>query len=310
MAQQLIQDRTPAAYAGVEAYARAHAKEDAGALAWLAVGYAHVIDHEYAKAIDPLNRAKPLAGDLGDYVAYYLGLCYLQTGRQAEGMATLATFSSAYPDSLLARDAHLAYANGLLSEGRAAEAAEILEKDRLPVRSDIEFAVGKAYAALGQTSKAAEAFSNVYFNMPSSPDADNAYSELIKLHGAPPTTVAQRKARAELLIKARRYADAAAEFGQLAANASPETRPEAELAQRIGPDDLRPLALQERDLRARNPGARRLAHPALYDRGGQRREQHDEQHQGVLASVVRGSDPPAWMRTNRWYSFITRRGYS
>ncbi|HWJ47545.1 MAG TPA: hypothetical protein VNS62_07825, partial [Candidatus Udaeobacter sp.] len=32
MAQQLIQDRTPAAYAGVEAYARAHSKEDAGAL--------------------------------------------------------------------------------------------------------------------------------------------------------------------------------------------------------------------------------------------------------------------------------------
>ncbi|MGA9863132.1 MAG: hypothetical protein WBQ19_13545, partial [Terriglobales bacterium] len=37
MAQQLLQDRTPTAYAGVEAYARRHAKEDAdaGALAWL-----------------------------------------------------------------------------------------------------------------------------------------------------------------------------------------------------------------------------------------------------------------------------------
>ena len=77
MAQQLIQDRTPAGYAGVEAYARAHAKEDAGALAWLVVGYAHVIEHEYVKAIEPLNRAKPMAGDLGDYIAYYLGTCYL-----------------------------------------------------------------------------------------------------------------------------------------------------------------------------------------------------------------------------------------
>ncbi|HKV61328.1 MAG TPA: hypothetical protein VJO16_05405, partial [Candidatus Acidoferrum sp.] len=67
MAQQLIQDRTPAAYAGVEAYARAHSKEDAGALAWLVVGYAHFIDKDYAKAIEPLNRAKPMAGDLGDY---------------------------------------------------------------------------------------------------------------------------------------------------------------------------------------------------------------------------------------------------
>ena len=230
MAQQLIQDRTPAAYAGVEAYARAHAKEDAGALAWLVVGYAHVIDHDYAKAIEPLNRAKPLAGDLGDYVSYYLGMSYLQTGHQAEGMATLANFSTNYPDSLLARDAHLSYANGLLTEGRAAEAVSLLEKDRLPARSDIEFAVGKAYAAVGQPVKAAEAFSNVYFNMPTSPDADAAYSELVKLQGAPPTSTTQRKARAELLIKARRYADAASEFSQLAAHATPEQKPEAQLA--------------------------------------------------------------------------------
>src|SRR5581483_10965956 len=89
MAQQLISDRTPAAYAGVEAYARSHSKEDAGALAWLVVGYAHFIDHDYAKAIEPLSRAKPMAGDLGDYISYYLGTCYLQTGHQAEGLAAL-----------------------------------------------------------------------------------------------------------------------------------------------------------------------------------------------------------------------------
>ena len=46
MARQLLQDRTPAAYAGVEAYATRHAKEDAGALAWLVVGYAHALDHD------------------------------------------------------------------------------------------------------------------------------------------------------------------------------------------------------------------------------------------------------------------------
>ena len=73
MARQLLQDRTPAAYAGVEAYARHHAQEDAGALAWLVLGYAHILDKDYAKAVDPLNRAKPKAGDLGDYVSYYLG---------------------------------------------------------------------------------------------------------------------------------------------------------------------------------------------------------------------------------------------
>ena len=230
MAQQLIQDRSPAGYAGVESYARAHSKEDAGALAWLVVGYAHVLDHDCAKAIDPLNRAKPLAGDLGDYVAYYLGTCYLQTGRQAEGLASLANFSATYPDSLLVREAHLSYAGALLAEGRASEAVELLEKDRLPARSDVELALGRAYAALHQNDKAAQALANVYYNMPTSAEADTANSELKKLSPVPPATPAQRKTRADLLMKAKRYNDATDEYRDLAMHASPEGRPAAELA--------------------------------------------------------------------------------
>jgi peptidoglycan lytic transglycosylase len=230
MAQQLIQDRSPAAYTGVEAYARAHAKEDPGALAWLVVGYAHVLDHDYSRAIDPLNRAKPLAGDLGDYVAYYLGTCYLQMGRQAEALATLANFETTYPDSLLIRDAHVNYAGTLLTEGRAAEAAELLEKDRLPARSDIEYTLGRAYAALGQTAKAAEALQNVYYNMPTAAEADGAYTELKKLSLQLAATQAQLKTRAELLVKARRYNDAADEYREMLIHSSAADRPAAELA--------------------------------------------------------------------------------
>ena len=229
MAQQLIQDRSPAGYAGVEAYARAHSKEDAGALAWLVVGYSHFLDHDCAKAIDPLNRAKPLAGDLGDYVAYYLGTCYFQTGPQDEGIAALANFGTTYRDSLLIRDAHLSYASALIAEGRAAEAAELLEKDRLPARSDIEFALGRAYATLSQNAKAVEAFANVYYKMPTAGEADAADAELKKLPSPPSPTPAQRKIRAELLMKAKRYNDAADEYRELAIHASPEARPAAEL---------------------------------------------------------------------------------
>ena len=78
-------------------YARAHAKDDAGALAWLVLGYAQVLDKDYAKAIDPLSRAKIHAGDLGDYVGYYLGISYLQTGHTAEALATLADFGKTIP---------------------------------------------------------------------------------------------------------------------------------------------------------------------------------------------------------------------
>lgn len=229
MAQQLIQDRSAAGYAGVERYARAHASEDAGALAWLVVGYAHVLDHDYAKAIDPLNRAKPLAGDLGDYVDFYLGTCYLQTGRRAEGMATFANFSSNHPDSLLLRDVQVAYAEALVSDGRAREAVDLLEKDRLPTRSDVELELGKAYSAAGEKEKAAEILAHIYYTMPTAAEADAANEELKKLSISFQPTLAQRKTRAELLVKGRRFADAADEYRELAIHATPQERPAAEL---------------------------------------------------------------------------------
>jgi soluble lytic murein transglycosylase len=230
MAQQLIQDRTLPAYAGVLAYATTHARDDAGALAWLVLGYAHVLDHEYAKAIDPLNRAKALAGELSDYVAYYLGSSYLQTGRQAEAMAALASFSTTYPDSLLSRDADVSYAGAMLGEGQAKEVVDLLEKDRLPVRPDLELTLGRAYAALGQTAKAAEAFENIYYNMPGAVEADSAYSELRKLPNTPQATAARHRARGDLLLKARRYNDAADEYRQLVSESGNDDRPAAELA--------------------------------------------------------------------------------
>ena len=230
MAQQLLQDRSPAAYAGVEAYARAHAKEDAGALAWLAVGYARVLDRDYAKAIDPLNRAKPHAGDLGDYVAYYLGTSYLQTGRAAEALAALADFAGAHPDSVLVRDANLIYASALMAEGRKAEAITLLERNRSPLRADIELALGRAYEAAGEYPQAIESLANLYYTMPTSPEADEAYSELRRLPSAPPPTVAQRKTRADLLMKGRRYADAAEEYRVLVSEAGAEERPAMQLA--------------------------------------------------------------------------------
>ncbi|MGA8437486.1 MAG: transglycosylase SLT domain-containing protein [Candidatus Sulfotelmatobacter sp.] len=230
MAQQLLQDRSLPAYAGVQGYALAHAREDAGALAWLVLGYAHVLDKDYAKAIEPLSRAKIHAGDLGDYVAYYLGTSYLETGHTAEALATLADFAKLHPDSLLGRDAQVSYADALLLEGQAAEATSLLERIRLPIRSDVEFALGRAYAASGQTAKAAETLDHIYYTMPAATEADAAYAELMKLPSVPPPTVAQLKTRAEALISRHRYTDAADEYRSLVNATSPDDRPKMQLA--------------------------------------------------------------------------------
>ncbi|HTR24229.1 MAG TPA: transglycosylase SLT domain-containing protein [Terriglobales bacterium] len=228
MAQQLLQDRTPTAYAGVEAYARKHAKEGAGALAWLVIGYAHTLDQDYAKAIEPLNRAKAGASELADYVAYYLGDAYMKTGHNAEALATLAQFSTNYPDSLLIRDAHLVYASVLYDEGRAQEAAALLEKDRLPVRSDIELQIGRAYELAGDKQKAIDAFRNLYFNIPNSSEADAAGAELRKL--AITGSAGERRTRADLLFKSKHYSDAADDYRTLANEASGADRTTLQLA--------------------------------------------------------------------------------
>lgn len=226
MARQLLQDRTPAAYAGVEAYARRHAKEDAGALAWLVVGYAHVLDRDYAKAIDPLSRAKARAGDIGDYVSYYLGFSYFQTGRIPEAIATLSVFDKTYPESLLTRDSHVIYANALLSDGRAADAAELLEKDRSPIRPDLELALGRAYAASGDPAKAATIFRNLYYTMPLSGEANSAQTELSRLPAnLQAAAYADRKSRADLLAKGKQYNEAANEYRALQDEAPAGDRP-------------------------------------------------------------------------------------
>jgi soluble lytic murein transglycosylase len=228
MAQQLLQDRTPAAYAGVEAYARRHLKEDAGALAWLVLGYAHTLDRDYGRAIDPLNRAKAGASELGDYVAYYLGQAYLNTAHNAEALATLAEFGKNFPDSLLIRDAHLLYATGLLEEGRGQDAATLLEKDRTPARSDVELAIGRAYVATGDKQKAADAFRNVYFNFPNSAEGDAAGTELRRLGVT--GTVAERRTRADLLFKAKHYSEAASDYRDFMNEATGANRTELQLA--------------------------------------------------------------------------------
>ena len=234
MARQLLQDRTPAAYAGVEGYARKHTKEDAGALAWLVLGYARSQDNDWPKAIDALNRAKPLAGDLGDYVDYYLSSAYFQSGRKSEAIAILGDFDTKYPDSILLRDAHAQFANAVSSDGRPSEAIAILEKYRLPFRADIELMLGRAYAANNQGDKAAIALRNLYLTMPTSNEATQAEAELKKLEAAgmkvSPPTVGERKIRADLLFRGKQYSDAANEYQALLITATEVDRPGIQLA--------------------------------------------------------------------------------
>src|SRR5512146_2023814 len=204
MALQLIDLRSKPAYAGVEAYAAKHRKSDAGALAWLAIGYAHLLDKEYPQAEDALKKAQPHAGELADYIRWFLAQSYAGQGNWPQVVATLRNFEKDSPESIFTRDVVDVYGNALVATGQAAEAARFLEANRLPTRADIELALGRAYMKAGQQAKGGEILRHLYVTMPSSPEADAAAVDIQALQSSgvlPPTVYGERKQRAMLLVQ-------------------------------------------------------------------------------------------------------------
>jgi soluble lytic murein transglycosylase len=223
MAQQLLENRTPQAYQGVEAYARKHAKDDAGPLTWVVVGYAHYLDKDYASARSSWARTNSLEPLLGDYLAYMQALAYQGENNHAAMLETLDDFDEKYPDSLQSHDAAMLYASALMATGAPAKAAEFLEKHRQPVKSDIEITLARAYLAAGDKTKASDIFHKLYFEMPTSAEAEAAAIELRTMGEMQPIgTFDQRHNRVLLLTKGRRYQDALNELSPLVEQAPPE----------------------------------------------------------------------------------------
>ncbi len=211
MARQLFENRTPAAYAGVEAYAAKHPADDAGMLANLALGYAHILDKDYAKALPFLKKAQPKADELGDYVAYLTAMCHGSTGDAEAVVVDLHDFDEKYPDSIFERDAAVIHANALLATEEPRKAISVLVAHRTPAKAEIELALGRAYLKTGENQKAVDTLRHLYLTMPLSMEADTAAGELQNA-AAFTFTYQERKAHADLLLQGRRYRDAIAEY--------------------------------------------------------------------------------------------------
>jgi soluble lytic murein transglycosylase len=223
MARQLLEDRTPLAYAGVEAYARKHAGTDAGALAWLVLGYARYLDKSYAQARAAWQNAGALDSVLGDYLVWLRASAYEAESNPRAAISSLEGFEHKYPDSVNLHDVQLLYASALAEGGEPLRAVAYLEQRRQPYRPDLELELARDYRRAGQNDKAAEVLHRLFYEMPLTPEADAAAAEL---HGLgetqAPGSFDQLHTRAEALLKGKRYREAASELSPLVERAPTE----------------------------------------------------------------------------------------
>jgi soluble lytic murein transglycosylase len=215
MARQLVENRTPAAYKGVEDYARRHAGTDAGMLAWLAIGYARVQDQQYPQAIAALEKARPRAGELADYFRYLEGISYAAEGNQARAVELLRNFEDEAPESIFLKDVVDVYGTALNAQGRTREAISYLEARRAPTRAAVELALARCYLNSEHPEKGTEILKHLYFSMPTSAEADDAAKLLTAGGTAIEGSYPDARARAELLAKAGRSSDAVHDYRQL-----------------------------------------------------------------------------------------------
>ena len=219
MARQLVENRTPAAYAGVEGYARRHAGSDAGALAWLAVGYAHYLDEQYAPAISALEKARPQAGELTDYVQYLEAVCYAGQGNSAMVVELLQNFDGLMPDSIFQKEVVAVYGSALSAQGRTPEAIAYLEAHRQPVRAAVELALGRSYLHSESPEKGLEILKHLNFTMPVSSEADEAATLLTAAGSGLEGSYSDEMGRADLLAKAGRWGEAERIYRELESTA-------------------------------------------------------------------------------------------
>ena len=294
LAQRLLEKPSAQNYASVEAYARMHAHEGSGALAWLTAGYAHYDAGEFDKAIVDLKNAQSRAGEVGDYVAYFLGSSYATLGDAANAVSTLQGFEDRYPDSLFLRDAMLNYARALTTLGQDQKAVSVLSRYRDPIRADVEITLARAMLDAGNTAGAIPILRNLYYTMPLADESAAAGDLLKSTPGVPSATVAERRKRADLLARGGRYSDAISEYRELETGADADARTDLEFAigrtlERSGRDSEARSALEPLKLLAGQNAER------LYYLVEIARSDRDEDRLQSLLQQLRESAP-----TSRW----------
>jgi soluble lytic murein transglycosylase len=225
MGQQLAQNPTPAAFAGVSAYAHSHTGE-AAAAAYLALGHAWLLDRNFPEAVAAFrsahladaSKATP-DGVLADYDDYLTAQAYLQSNQLPQAEQVLNDYVQKYPDSIFVPSVPVLRANLFIQEGDPQSALAALDPHRgeaVAGHADFQLALAKAEVLAGKTDEANHLFEHVYLDYPLSIEAAVARNQLATngvLATLPPEA---RRRHADALYDAGHFSDADEEYRSLA----------------------------------------------------------------------------------------------
>lgn len=222
MAQQLGTMRTPAAYAGVTAYAHQHNGE-AAAAAYLALGHAYILDKRFAEALASLRLARQAGQELADYADFLAAKANREAGNNAAAAALLNGFANRYPDSIFDAEAPELEANALLAMGDANGAQRVLTAaagSASTNRAGYLLCQGQVAVALGQTQEAVRDFKHLLLSHPLSQEAEIALAKLKSMGAESSLSATELRSLGDAYYNGGRYSEASEQYHALAKDRS------------------------------------------------------------------------------------------
>jgi soluble lytic murein transglycosylase len=314
MAEQLANLRTPAAYAGVTAYAHKQTGE-AAAAAYLALGHAYLLDKRYPDAVASLRQARQAGAEMADYADFLAARANREAGNQQAAEALLHGFVARYPDSIFDAQAPEVEADILLSMGDAAGAQRVLAAAQgSSGRAGYQLAQAQAAAILGETQEAMRDFKHLMLGHPMSSEAEIARAKLTAMGAESSLTTAELRSLGDAYYNGGRYSEASEQFRALAKDRNLDTSARNGFAVAAAACDLKLKRLTKAQAEALpdtndENGARRL-----YLLNELARNRNDLAEQQRIVSQMESSFPQSpWLAEALFSSgnmYLLRREYS
>ncbi|HMC62780.1 MAG TPA: hypothetical protein VKJ01_26540, partial [Candidatus Solibacter sp.] len=211
---------TPGRRRAVETYAAAHAKDNTGALARLALGVTAYEQKNYPDAIGELKPIQTKLPQIADYTAYYLAAARVESNDTTVSARDLAPAHPAAAPSPVSGQAWLVEARALKTSDAGAAIRLLRERYADLPQPDGDLTLAACYEAASLLPNAVELYQRVYFQYVVGDAAARSAAALVALKdtmGAayPQPLPEQTLRRAGRLLELREYADARSAYQAL-----------------------------------------------------------------------------------------------